>query len=140
MKKILSAAFAILFFSATGLGQAEKFKNMIGKWDIVGEEGTGANLTIVDSATIILTYMGEQKKIVNYKMDFSKSPYWFDFAAADSASTIQVKSLLQVVGDDVIKWQLFIDEERSPYFTANAGELFYLKKSRSNSGAIAASR
>lgn len=134
----LCAAFLL---SASAFSQSAKFKSIVGQWEFANGDGTTASLTVVDSSTIILTYMGEQKKIVHYKMDFSKSPCWFDFSAADSASTVQVKSLLQVVSDDIIKWQLFIDEERTPYFTSGAGEIFYLKRARvnANKDVIAAS-
>lgn len=128
MKKMMILT-ASLLCSTLLFSQSGKLSIITGKWDIVGEQG-GATLEIVDSSNITLTYMGEQRKISNYTIDFSKSPYWFDFSAADSASTIEVKSLIQVVGTDLLKWQLFIDEERSPYFTASKGEVFYLKKAR----------
>lgn len=139
MKKILFAVCATLLLSASSYCQSEKFKTIVGQWDFTDQDGTNASLTIVDTATIILTYMGEQKKIVHYKMDFSRSPHWFDFSTEDSTSTVEVKSLFQLVNDDVIKWQLFVDEERSPHFTARAGELFYLKRSRPDKGVVASS-
>lgn len=138
MKKILISVCAALCIATHGFGQSDKFKSVIGQWEFADEDGTTGRLTITDSATIILTYMGEQKKVVQYKMDFSKSPCWFDFSAADSASTVQVKSLLQIVSDDLLKWQLFIDEERAPYFTGGPGEIFYLKRSRDSKEVIAA--
>jgi len=125
MKKLVLAAACILF-SIAGFTQVKKFGDMVGRWEIAGEQN--ALLEIVDSATITLTYMGETRQITNLKMDFSKSPYWFDFTTKDSASVIQVKSLVEIFGDNMLKWQLFIDEERSPYFTASKGEILYLKK------------
>ncbi|MET0394662.1 MAG: hypothetical protein ABW019_16070 [Chitinophagaceae bacterium] len=138
MKKILVSVCAALVMTTCGFGQTDKFKTIIGQWEFAGEDGATASLTIADSATILLTYMGEQKKIVQYKMDFSKSPCWFDFAATDSGSTVQVKSLLQIVSDDILKWQLFIDEDRPQHFTSGSGEIFYLKRSRVNKDIIAA--
>ena len=93
---------------------------------------------MIDSTTIILNYMGETKTLVDCKMDFSKSPAWFDFQTKDSSSTLVVKSLLQVIGDDMIKWQLFIDEDRPNYFSSTKGELFYLKKSGNSTGTAVA--
>ena len=80
--------------------------------------------------------MGEKKSIIDYKIDFTKSPIWFDFSTKDSTSTLRVKSLLQIIGDDMIKWQLFIEEDRPNHFSSAKGELFYLKKS--NAGTTAA--
>jgi hypothetical protein len=135
MKKLVLAAVCILF-SIAGFTQAKKLRDMVGRWEIAGEQS--AILEIVDSATITLTYMGETRQITNLKTDFSKSPYWFDFTTRDSSSVVQVKSLVEIIGDNMLKWQLFIDEERSPYFTASKGEILYLKK-RSNVIAATAS-
>ena len=139
MKKVV-LAIAVLLIGIGSQAQAQKLQDIVGNWKVVGEQETGASLQIVDSATMILTYMGERKIITNYKIDFSKSPGWFDFSAKDSTSEVHVKSLIQKVGDDVLKWQLFVDEERSPYFTSNKGELLYLKKTKTDGGtAVAAS-
>ena len=131
---LLIAISCLLVFSANS--QVKKFKDIIGLWDIAGEQNAGASLQIIDSATIVLTYMGEKKSIIDYKIDFTKSPIWFDFSTKDSTSTLRVKSLLQIIGDDMIKWQLFIEEDRPNHFSSAKGELFYLKKS--NAGTTAA--
>ena len=102
---------------------------MIGKWEIAGEQNAGASLEIIDSSTMFLTYMGDTRRISNIKMDFSKSPAWIDFTARDTTSSLQhIKGLVEI-GDNVMKWQLFIDEERTPYFTSKKGEILYFKKS-----------
>ena len=135
MKKIISITAFLACITIGAGAQTIKFTDLIGTWEISGEEG--ASLQVVDSNTIILTYMGEKKKITNYSLDVSKSPCWFDFSAKDSASVVQVKSLLDKEGE-FIKWQLFIDEERTPHFSTGKGETFYLRKQRQTS-AIAAS-
>jgi len=119
-----------MMMAVTAEGQLKKINDIIGRWDIAGEQESGAFLQIIDSTTILLTYNGETKKISNIKIDCSKSPCWFDFAATDTSDVVHVKSIIEKVGDDMIKWQLFIDEERTPYFTARKGELLYLKKAR----------
>lgn len=132
MKTILRiiAIGGLFLLSVSGYGQNSKFKDIAGKWQVVGDPNANATLTIIDSSTIEFSYMGEKKTISNYTIDYSKSPYWLDFTATDSSASFQVKSILQKVGDDVLKWQLFIDEDRSPYFTSSKGEVFYLKKAR----------
>jgi hypothetical protein len=132
MKTILRiiAIGGLFLLSVSGYGQNNKFKDIAGKWEVVGDPKANATLTIIDSSTIEFSYMGEKKTISNYTINYNKSPYWLDFTAADSSSTFQVKSILQKVGDDVLKWQLFIDEDRSPYFTESKGEVYYLKKAR----------
>ena len=120
----------LFLLSVSGYAQNSKFKDIAGKWEVVGDPKANATLTIIDSSTIEFSYMGEKKTISNYTIDYTKSPYWLDFTASDSSASFQVKSIMQKVGDDVLKWQLFIDEDRSPYFTASKGEVFYLKKAR----------
>jgi hypothetical protein len=128
MKKILFA-LAIFFISLDGISQQKKMKDLVGRWEIVGEKDNAASLEVIDSSTIILIYNGEKKKLTNYKIDFAKSPIWFDFyTEGDSAATVAVKSLVEILNDNMIKWQLFVDEERTPYFSSSKGELFYLRK------------
>lgn len=119
----------VLLLLTTSQAQPRKFRDLIGYWEIAGKQNEGAVLQISDSNNIFLIYMGETRKITNVRIDFSKSPLWFDFTATDnSGSSMNVKSLVECTGEYVMKWQLFIDEDRSPYFTSTKGELLYLKK------------
>jgi hypothetical protein len=81
--------------------------------------------------------MGEKKRLIDYKIDFQRSPIWFDFSTSDSSSVVLVKSLLEIMNDNMIKWQLFVDEDRTDHFSSTKGELFYLRKAKTtNSNAI----
>lgn len=129
----------LAFLGITGFGQQKKLKDLIGRWEIVGEQNDSASLEIIDSSTIILNYMGEKKMILDYKIDFQKSPIWFDFSTGDSSSTVVVKTLLEIINDSMIKWQLFVDEDRADHFSSTKGELYYLRKAKpANSNAIVA--
>ena len=120
----------ILFTGTEAFNQQKQLKDLIGRWEIVGEQSDSASLEIIDSSTIILNYMGERKKIIDYKIDFQRSPIWFDFSTGDSSSTVMVKSLLEVMNDSMIKWQLFVDEDRTEHFSSTKGELYYLRKTK----------
>ena len=120
----------ILFIGTEAFNQQKQLKDLIGRWEIVGEQSDSASLEIIDSSTIILNYMGERKKITEYKIDFQRSPIWFDFSTGDSSSTVMVKSLLEVMNDSMIKWQLFVDEDRTEHFSSTKGELYYLRKAK----------
>ena len=120
----------VLFLGTAGFSQQKKLKDLVGRWEIVGEKEDGASLEIIDSSTIILSFMGETKKIIDYKIDFQKSPIWFDFSTGDSSSNVVVKSLLEVMNDSIIKWQLFVDEDRTAHFSSTKGELYYLRKAK----------
>ena len=128
----------ILFAGIEAFNQQKQLKDLIGRWEIIGAQSDSASLEIIDSSTIILNYMGEKKRIIDYKIDFQKSPIWFDFSTSgDSSSVVLVKSLLEIMNDNMIKWQLFVDEDRTDHFSSTKGELFYLRKAKpANSNAI----
>ena len=130
MKKIF-LMLIVLFAGLQAFNQQKQFKDLVGRWEIVGEKDDSASLEVIDSSTIILSYMGEKKKIIDYKIDFQKSPIWFDFSTVDSASSIvAVKSILEMLNDNMLKWQLFLDEDRTDHFSSTKGELFYLRKAK----------
>jgi hypothetical protein len=130
MKKMIIITGILALLGTAGFGQQKKLKDLIGRWEIVGEKNDSASLEVIDSSTIILNYMGEKKKIIDYKIDFQRSPIWFDFSTGDSSSTVVVKSLLEIMNDNMIKWQLFVDEDRTDHFSSSKGELYYLRKAK----------
>ena len=130
MKRVIVITGILVFLVTTGFGQQKKLNDLIGRWEIVGEQTDSASLEVIDSSTIILNYMGEKRKIIDYKIDFQKSPIWFDFSTGDSSSTVSVKSLLEIMNDSIIKWQLFVDEDRTDHFSSSKGELYYLRKTK----------
>jgi len=126
MKRIIAVMVSAII-TLNGFSQ-KNFKDLIGRWEIMDQQGSNATLEIIDSSTILLSYNGEKKKIIDYKIDFTKSPIWFDFSTSDTSSVVTVKSILEILNDNMIKWQLFVDEERSPHFSSTKGEMFYLRK------------
>ena len=138
MKRMIVITGILVFLGITGFGQQKQFKDLVGRWEIVSEQTDSASLEIIDSSTIILSFMGEKKKIIDYKIDFQRSPIWFDFSTTgDSSSVVLVKSLLEIMNDNMIKWQLFVDEDRTDHFSSTKGELYYLRKAKpANSNAI----
>ena len=74
MKKIFIAAGVFVLVSLPAFCQPKKIQDIIGRWNVIGEQDPGVHLEIIDSADIVLTCMGEEKKMLNYKIDFSKSP------------------------------------------------------------------
>lgn len=135
MKRMIVIAGMLTLFGITGFSQQKKLKDLLGRWEIIGEQNMEASLDVIDSLTIVLVYMGETRKIVDYKFNFEKSPIWFDFSTEDSASTVSVKSLMEIVNDNMIKWQLFVDDSRPDHFSSTKGDLFYLRKVKLNTNA-----
>ena len=129
MKKILFV-FVVSFLAVQGMSQQKKLKDLVGRWEIASDQNSAASLEVIDSTNIILSYNGEKMKLTDYKIDFTKSPIWFDFSTGTGDSAVSVKTLIEIVNDTMIKWQLFVDEERTPYFSSSKGELFFLRKAK----------
>lgn len=127
MKKLLTV-LVLSFIVQKGFSQQKNLKDLLGVWEVFGVRENNATLQVIDSSTIILTYNDERKKIKDYKIDFSRSPIWFDFTTEADSSIIAVKSLVEIINKNLIKWQLFVDDARTPYFSSSKGELFYLRK------------
>ena len=67
MKRIIVMIGVLI--ALNGFSQ-KTFKDLIGRWEIIGEQDSGACLEVVDSSTMILIYNGETRKIKEYKIDF----------------------------------------------------------------------
>ena len=126
MKTIWMGLFVVLF-NLSASSQTTCIKNLIGKW----ETSDGAGLEIVDSTKIFVVYGNERKPVLSYKADFSKSPCWFDFVVTDTAQKPStMKSILLLQGNDVLKWQVFDDDDRSADFAADKGEIVILRRKK----------
>lgn len=126
MKTIWMGLFVVLF-NLSAAAQTTCIKNLVGKW----ETSDGAGLEIIDSTKIFVVYGDERKPVLSYKADFSKSPCWFDFVVTDTAQKPStMKSILLLQGNDVLKWQVFDDEDRSADFAADKGEIVILRRKK----------
>jgi len=121
----LNASSQTLSFNASP--QIASIKNLIGRW----ETTDGAGLEIIDSSRIFVTYGKERKPILSYKADFSKSPCWFDFVVKDTAQKLStMKSLLLLENGDILKWQVFEDDDRPSNFTEDKGDIVILRRKK----------
>jgi hypothetical protein len=124
MKKVLLSLLVVVGIGQAVTAQQVSWKDLQGRW----ETPDGAGIEIVDSSRIYLVY-GSQKKAINqFQVDFSKSPAQFDFIVKDSTQTVSMKSILVLINDDILKWQVFETEDHPAHFTSNEGELVYLRR------------
>jgi hypothetical protein len=140
MKKNLYILVFLILCFINGQAQQLALNKIVGRWEFMGEQGSGGALEIIDSSTLFLTYMGERRRIDSLRIDHTRTPVWFDFTTQDTATSVNIKSLMQIVNDSLIKWQLFVDEPRTNYFTANRGEIFYLRKARQTPAVISSAK
>ena len=140
MKKLMILVIVAALFNKAGFSQPnDRFKNMVGSWEIISNQDPGGKLDVIDSNTIVIKYMGDEKKLTGCKIDFSKSPFWFDFSAKDTSSAASsFKSIFEFINDDTMRWEIFEDGNRQDHFTSDKGELLYLRRAVAKPTVVAA--
>jgi len=128
MKKGMLAVICFLL-SAQLLAQ-RSIQSLVGRWEAVRTANEGGGLEVVDSTAIYLVYGTEKKKIVSFKADFTVVPARFDFTVKDSTETLNLRSLIEFINDDMIKWQLFEDDVMPVHFVNDTGEILYLRRKK----------
>jgi len=130
MKMFVVVLLTCLFSFNDAFAQNKSFQNLIGKWEAVDSQNQRGGLEVIDSANVYLVYGNDRKRIADYKADFSKTPAWFDFTIRDESGTMQLKSLILFVNEDLIQWQVFESAIRPAHFTQNDGEMMYLRRKK----------
>src|SRR5688500_3389876 len=115
MKKFLLVVITACA-SHTILAQTNSIINLAGRWEAIDKTKDQAGIEIIDSNEVYLVYGDQKRKVINYKADFSRSPAWFEFTLKDGLNTITLKSLIQLVNEDVLKWQIFDVDQQPVYF------------------------
>lgn len=116
----------MLLTSLSAVSQKLCIKDLVGRW----ETPDGAGLEIIDSSRIFVTYGNERKPILSYHADFSKSPCWFDFVVKDTAQQLSTMKSLLLLDKDVLKWQVFDDDNRPSDFAADKGDIVILRRKK----------
>ena len=129
MKKFLVVVM-LACASQSILAQTKTIANLTGRWEAIDNSKERGGLEIIDSNQLYLVYGDQKRKIESYKADFSRSPAFFEFTVKDSTNTITLKSLIQLVNDDVLKWQIFDVEQQPVFFVSDRGDLLYLKRKK----------
>lgn len=129
MQKIMLVVVSLLF-SVLSMAQQRNLQSLVGRWEAVREVNDDGGLEVVDSSALYLLYGTEKKKILSYKADFTQAPARFDFAVQNSADTLHLKSLLDFINDDLIKWQLFEGDELPVHFASDRGQILYLRRKK----------
>jgi hypothetical protein len=125
MKKILMPLIALMLAWSQVAAQSYTLKNLKGRW----ESSDGGGIEILDSNKVYLIYGSERKLVDSFQADFSKSPCWFDLSIKSSAEKIDMKTLLLIVNEDLLQWQIF-ENDRPDHFSAEKGEMVYLRRKK----------
>jgi len=121
----------VLLFLAAGsaLAQTSTYKDFLGKWGATDEEKHVGSLNFLDSSRLLMSMMGREPVRVFYRLDVSGTPAKLDVYRDPSRTGISLKCLIQLVGPNSLKWQVFPDGNRPDHFKDNSdGTLIVLKK------------
>jgi hypothetical protein len=115
----------ILFIILIAMGftslnaQNVTYKNLLGKWEGPDEKNQMGSIQFIDSSNLIMSFSGSPEIKMNYKIDFSRNPAWMDVSSVTGRARV-VKSLIQLINQDTLKWEVFPDGQRSSDFTKGA--------------------
>lgn len=130
MKKALLVLVTVFLFTAVvTVAQNKTSKDLIGKWEGSDERNDNGSLQFLDSSRVVMTMMGEKMPTATYKADFSKSPILLDITINQGGQKLVMKSLIQFLDDNKIKWEVFPDGNRPKDFSDNSfGTAIILKR------------
>lgn len=129
MKSVLLTVF-VLLLCYTARAQQRSLQSLVGIWEAVRTNNDGGGLEVVDSANLYLLFGDQKKKISTYKADFTQSPARFDFTVKDSADSLTLKSLMEFINNDLIKWQVFEGDVQPVHFVSGTGDMVYLRRKK----------
>lgn len=129
MKKIVWV-LVVLFLYGTAAAQVRSISSLTGTWEAVDADNASGGLQVVDSTKLFLVYGDQKKTLTTFKLDFTKSPAWFDFTVQDGKQSIQLKSLIQFINEDLLQWQIFEGSTRPVHFANDAGDVLYLRRKK----------
>lgn len=119
-----------LFVYGTAAAQPRSINSLVGTWVAVDSDNASGGIQVIDSTKMFMVYGDQKKPISTYKLDFSKTPAWFDFTVQDGQQSIQLKSLIQFINDDLLQWQIFEGNTRPVHFANEAGDVLYLRRKK----------
>ena len=128
MKRILILCTNLFILSNFSFAQNRNIENLMGSWECIDQKDDRGSFEFLDSSKVYFTYMGEKKQVVNYKVDFSKTPYWFSLTLKDEKETIDIKSFLYFIDDNNIKWEVVLVNEDGKNLTDNSSEVVMLRR------------
>jgi hypothetical protein len=128
MKQVLIICTSLFILINSSFAQTRNIENLMGSWECIDQKDDRGSFEFLDSSKVYFTYMGEKKEVVNYKVDFSKTPYWFSLTLKDEKETIDIKSFLYFIDDNNIKWEVVLVDEGGKNLTDNTTEIVMLRR------------
>lgn len=128
MKRILILCTSLFILSGFSFAQNRNIENLMGSWECIDQKNDRGSFEFLDSSKVYFTYNGEKKEVISYKVDFSKTPYWFSLTLKDDKETIDIRSFLYFIDDNNIKWEVVLVDEAGKNLSDNSSEVVMLRR------------
>ena len=127
MKMLMLVLLVVSFSFNKTVAQGRNPLFLAGPWKTVQSPNAGGGIEVVDTSKINLFFGKEHKPLVSFQADFSRSSAWLDLTVKDTAGNVRLQSLLQVIDEGLIQWQLF-DSTRTNHPASARGEIIFLRR------------
>lgn len=97
-------------------GQSLSYKAFLGRWKGQDEKRQTGAIMFLDSLRLNLSFMGAGPMPMYYRMDLSSDPVKLDLYRDPARKGVALKSLIQLVDSNTIKWEVFPGGERPEKF------------------------
>jgi hypothetical protein len=98
------------------LGQTMSFKNLLGKWEGTDDKNKTGSIEFLDSTRMTMAFMGSGPRALLYSIDFTRNPAPMDLYRDPSKKGMALKCLIQLIGPNSLKWQVFPGGDRPDKF------------------------
>lgn len=127
----LFSVLLLVFVSGYAVGQSLSYKDFLGKWKGKDEKSQQGAITFIDSARMTMSIMGSQPIPMYYRLDLSKIPARLNIYRDLTRKGVALKSLIQLLDPNTLKWQVFPDGEQHDNFEDKSdGTLIILQKGK----------
>ncbi len=120
LSKFIAIVFSLFFIQASS--QTKITDKLIGTWEGIDSAQEMGSIIIKKDNVMQLVLSPSESIECGYKIDTTKSPMLFDILIEEEGEVRTMKGLLLFINNDTIKWEIFMDRERTPNFSAEASD------------------
>jgi hypothetical protein len=112
----INCCFFLFILVSTSSAQIFFPKTIIGRWEGIDSTNQIGNIEFLDSLHLRLSIPGQGTFVSEYSFDTTKNPIWFDIILKNGDKKAILKGLVKFLDNNTLKWQIFLDGERTNSF------------------------
>ncbi len=115
MKKVI-LPMLFIFMATIAFAQHSK-QELVGKWQGIDNKSKDGSLIFKDKTKVALVVNGKESPYFDFSINLQKTPAPFDITVRrPDGHMVTLKTLLQFLDNNTIKWQIFEIDERPVNF------------------------